>query len=256
MLITTLLFLVLSGVVAPAAQAHNDPYGYTRCTWSDKLASGNIRVGFMSPPGDWTTEGTTMSFSSRAADATARIGNALQALSSSGNGLTWVGTVSASNTASIAFRSQELDGYGTGVLGRAFVPPGCLTVHATPKQQHVGSIYIGLDERPNWFTQPNDRRELWESCPSNAETRADYPYTCSLTYDLGSIMIHELGHVIGIAHPLAVDSHQFSPPSTAMQIGKCNIANDQATMCHQLAQYRTHWRTLHYWDTQSIDRQY
>lgn len=125
-------------------------------------------------------------------------------------------------------------------------------MHAPIKTAFPGTVYIDIAVRSDWFTQDNSRRAYWEGCPSRGYVPA---YTCSKTMDAGSVMLHELGHSIGLAHPSQTDAH-VGGGSTAFSIAKCGVVNDQATMCQAAnsgsPQYRTHRRTLDTWDTTSL----
>lgn len=134
-------------------------------------------------------------------------------------------------------------------------PAGCdLSVHGT-KVNFSNVITVDLAIRSDWFTQDNSRRALWEGCPSRGYTPT---YTCSKVQDAGSVMLHEFGHAIGLAHPRQTDIHIYGvAPNQVMSIAKCGVVLDQATMCQASdapggGQYRTHRRTLDTWDTSSI----
>jgi hypothetical protein len=241
-------------------EAHTIPYGYFQCSQESKLALGHVRVGFVSPPADGSGDGVVNSFVGRAVNAASRMSTALAAASPSGHVLSWVGTISSANPAAIAFRVSELDSFGTSVLGYVAMSATCSTMHGTPTVAFPGTLYADVDVRSTWFTQDDSRRALWESCPANGYSPA---YTCSKEYDVGGVMLHELGHALGLGHPEHTDIHQFPGgnipigSTIAGQIAKCSVANDQATMCAFLSgRYRSHWRTLDSWDTTSLSYRY
>lgn len=243
-----MLVVVLSAVGQPA-EAHDLPYGYWQCTQATKLASAPVRVGFTNLPVDGTGDGVKNSFRDRGAVATGHLSTVLAANNPTGRGLKWVGQVTSSNTAHIAFRtSTSLPPGALALTGAA----GCTTMHAPIKTAFPGSVYIDIAVRSDWFTQDDSRRAYWELCPDRDYAPA---YTCSKTIDAGSVMLHELGHAIGLAHPSQTDAH-LGGGTTAFTIAKCGVVNDQATMCQAAdsgaPQYRTHRRTLEFWDTTSL----
>jgi hypothetical protein len=204
-------------------------------------------------PADGTGDGVLNSFFGRAIDATTRMSSALSVASPSGHFLNWIGTISSTNTAAIAFRIRELDYLGTGVLGVVEMSTGCSTMHDQPPAgAFPPSVYADIDVRSNWFTQDDSRRALWEACPSDGYSPT---YTCSKKWDAGGVMLHELGHAVGLAHPQTTDAHTGN--SLATQDADCSVWNDQATMCSSLwGMHRSHWRTLHQGDTDSLGWQY
>lgn len=247
-----ILILIASALTAnPAspAAAHDVDFGYWNCWQQPTLASGNLRVGHTNLPADGWGDGVKNSFVDRAIDATARMGTALAARNSSGNGMTWVGTSTGRH---IIFSSEALAG---GVLGEARVGASCTVVHGAKKDMPL-TITIAIDIRSDWFSQDDTRRAYWEGCPGSSYSGG---YTCSKTMDVGSTMVHELGHAIRLAHPsqVANDGHG----SSAMAAGDCHSTLDQATMCQAGnlgtgGVYRTHRRTLHSYDFTSISYHY
>lgn len=250
------LVLIVSGMSSinwvESAVAHESPYGLFQCSQESKLAVDHVRVGFISPPADGWGDGVINSFYGRAIDATTRMSSALDIASPTPHFLNWIGVISPSNTAAIAFRISELDAYGTGVLGRVNMSSTCLTMHGTPTVAFPGSVYIDIDIRSDWFTQEDSRRALWEGCTSTST------YTCSKMWDAGGVMLHELGHAVGIAHPQHTDQHRdsYATPK-AVDLATCANALDQATMCAFVSgDHRSHWRTLHSWDNSSLSYRY
>ena len=234
-----------------AAEAHDIRYGYWNCDQASKLVNGPVRAGYLSElPVDGYGDNATNSFRDRARDAIGRMSSALAAESPSGNGLQWVGQVSSTNTAHIAFRYRSLP-EGSNTVGITRVPASCTVVHGTQSAM-PGTVYIDLNVRTDWFTQGDNRRAWWEGCPSRA---TDASYTCTKRLDAGSVMTHEVGHAIGLAHPRQVDAHIGSGNNT-LTLADCSDPFDQATMCQagdaSPSFYRTHRRTLHIWDVTSI----
>lgn len=149
-------------------------------------------------------------------------------LSSGGqpHGMTYVGETYPGNTAQVLVMVRSLD---AGQLGLTIISPSsCEAVHGTKVNMGI-PVVVHLATRNDWFTQDNSRRSLWEGCPGSGYSPT---YTCSKTQDVGSTITHELGHVLGLAHPRQTDQHvNGTAPSTVMSLAKCAVANDQATMC-------------------------
>jgi len=240
--------LALSG--AGSAQAHTLPYGYIACNWAWYLPQGDIKVGQKNLPANGSGDGVVNSFVDRAADATARIDAALVSNDGTGTGATWVGTQSGRN---VIFESADIPTAGT--LGQTEMPAACAVIHGA-LQSMPATVTITIDTRSDWFTQDDSRRAYWEGCPNSAYSAT---YTCQKIQDVGSTMLHELGHAVGLHHPLEVVSSGHG--SNAFSLAKCSVVNDQATMCSAgdasgSGAYRTHRRTLDGWDTTSLHYQY
>ena len=203
---------------------------------------------------DGTGDGVSNSFRGRLADATARLNGAIVAHTPYSNGAIYVGQVPyyPGGAAHVVVRYESLE---AGLLGRANMSPSCTDVHGT-RVDLANAISIQIAVRSDWFTQADDRRALWESCPNSSYSPV---YTCSKVFDFGSVIMHELGHAVGLAHPRQTDDHVHGyNPGPVMTLADCGIVLDQATMCQAQDssgsnQYRTHRRTFHSWDTASID---
>jgi hypothetical protein len=185
----------------------------------------------------------------QAIDATARMDAALAARNPSGNGMRWVGTNTGRH---IIFSSESLE---SGILGEARVGASCTVVHGSKKAMPV-TVTIAIGVRSDWFTQDDTRRAYWEGCPGSTYAGS---YTCLKKTDVGSTMLHELGHTIGLSHPRQVTNDGHG--ADAMAAGECYLTLDQATMCQASdvgsgGIYRTHRRTLHSYDFTSISYHY
>lgn len=238
--------------------AANNTHAWFPCSWSTKLWSGAVRVGYVSPPADSWSKDTPSSpsvknsFFDRAKDATVRWNPYLSAASSSGYGLQWVGTISSSNTAQVAFRAPSPTVSYMG--GYANLPSYCFSGGMNPsyRTQLSGSVYIDIFQYSLWFSQDDSRRAFWESCNPQGVPASTH-YTCSKQWDVGSVMTHELGHVLGVRHP--ENSSGYNRVSAA----NCLSSVDQATMCSgdwHGAYYRTMQRTPHAWDSASLHHVY
>lgn len=252
-----LLGSLLAPTNEPPAAAHNSPWGWWACTQRAKLANGPLKIGHANLPVDGSGDGVSNSFRNRLADATSRLNSALLANTPYSYGAVYVGQVPyyPGTAAHVVVRYESLE---EGVLGRANVSPSCATVHGT-RVDLANAISVQIAIRSDWFTQADSRRALWESCPASGYSPA---YTCSKVFDFGSVMLHELGHAVGLAHPRQTDQHvNGTAPSTVMALADCAVVLDQATMCQAQDsagsnQYRSHRRTFHSWDLQSIDAGY
>lgn len=238
------------------AEAHVDPYGYWGCTQRTKTSISPLRVGFL--PGDLPVngngDGVINSFTARLSDATSRLNAAMTNQGGQPYGASYVGLVPNSWALAVRVRSEVLP---SGALGLATVNPSSCTVVHGAKVNLASLTVVSLATRSDWFVQDDFRRVLWESCPTSGYLPT---YTCSKVYDAGSVMLHELGHAIGLAHPSQTQTHvSLSGVVDVMALAKCSVVLDQATMCQSGdapggGAYRSHRRTLDAWDTTSVSR--
>lgn len=239
---------------APQADAATTDYGWSNCKQSARLNRGDIRVGNVDLSVDGWGDGVLNSFAGRAADATARWDVPLTAATSTGNGLTWVGSVSSTNTAHVGLRMETSAGEVTGdAWGVTIWGIDCAAHNNLPTVQLPTTIYVYFPKFSSWFTQDDSRRAFWEACPSSPWFSS---YTCQKSRDFGSTVTHELGHALGLVHPSWAGG-------SAVAIAKCTNKMDQATMCPwnsvspiSAAYWRSHRRTLDPWDTTSLSYQY
>ena len=232
------------------------PYGYWGCTQRAKTTVSPLRVGFLTGdlPVDGSGDGVINSFTARLADATSRLNSAIKNSGGQPHGASYVGLATNSSALAIRVRVEALP---SGALGQAAVSPASCTVVHGSKVNLASLTVISLATRSDWFTQDDSRRALWESCPSNGYLPT---YTCSKVYDVGSVITHELGHAIGLAHPSQTQAHvSLSGVVNVMALAKCSVVLDQATMCQSAdatggGVYRSHRRTFDAWDTSSVSR--
>ncbi|GAB3129195.1 hypothetical protein GCM10027056_30710 [Glaciibacter psychrotolerans] len=219
-----------------------------------QTAKSSITVGFNTGdlPANGAGDGVTNSFKNRLSDAVLAWNGPILSSGGQPHGMTYVGETYPGNTAQVLVMVRSLD---AGQLGLTIISPSsCEAVHGTKVNMGI-PVVVHLATRNDWFTQDNSRRSLWEGCPGSGYSPT---YTCSKTQDVGSTITHELGHVLGLAHPRQTDQHvNGTAPSTVMSLAKCAVANDQATMCQAgdaagSGIYRTHRRTLDNWDLNSL----
>jgi hypothetical protein len=263
-----------------SVQAHDganalETFSWTNCTWRWKASTNPsaIRIGWSGGgfPGDsWRTEnGVTFknSFGDRMVDA---VGVWNAAFNHAGVPVDLL-IVSSSPHIEVHYSSvTDADGGEAWINGDA--SPGC-TVHGTNTHFNIYSADIHIRVRPvanddfdedqdwpGWFTQDNARRAVYESCGA---PNAILWYTCDKKFDYGSTFVHELGHVVGwLDHPDHVDLRHFDGTDRAWNDAKCDVANDQASLCSARYEdwwpdgpiYRTHRRTLDAWDKTSLTR--
>lgn len=239
-LLTTIIF-------TQPVSASGGATGWSNCNWAWKEGASNPNLTFQSDgsfPPDVVRDGVVNSFTARMADSVGewnRIMNTRLALRGD-----FIRVASGGN---VVARYQTID---PSALGVVFLDGQTVTLDACPphglnlNSNFSATVYISV--RSDWFTQDDSRRALWEACP----TQGGPQYTCSKQFDFGSTLVHELGHAIGfIHHPIAVELFHDAG-SGASAAADCDNPLDQASMCTPLDDHRTHFRTLHDWDVESL----
>lgn len=161
-------------------------------------------------PSDVWREGYRNSFHDRIRDAISRWNHQMEGLSV-GHGM--VEAHSSYNDVSIDYDWILED----GVLGQT--QSSCTLGNSTVVQRDRGFLAqhatMTIDKRGEWFTQDDSRRGAWEVYEPAGNYCTAGTYACGKTHDFGSVVTHELGHALGLYHPLSVDTvraHSSSNP--------------------------------------------
>lgn len=127
-------------------------------------------------------------------------------------------------------------------------------VDAFPQAFNLGSAEVLIQSRNDWFTMRDDMRSTWERCGSDQSFALNVSnlYLCSRLYDFGSVMTHELGHILGLHHPQVAAAVAPTAPNEAGCMPPRSSSIFQATMCQTTYPHRTEQRTLDAWDVNSI----
>lgn len=246
-----LLGLAAASLVMQPVAATGGSYGWSSCNWEDSNYNpdGDVRVRASGYPGDGWGDGVKNSFSDRITSAVNDWNSALDR----------AGYVVPSTLFRIADGGSGEDIYveqynllpaywGTALTYSTLGSDSC-TMHSLSNEPILW-VRVRTAFYNDWFTQDDTRRSLWEACPANSYQPA---YTCSKKQDFESILMHELGHALGLPHPQDVDTHQSSLSPNAADLASCGTPNDRATLCSNVGQqYMTSARTLHAWDRESL----
>lgn len=261
-LLMTSIIAATFGTAAPAAAYAEEDLGYTNCIWDP----GPIDVWM---DGTWPgtnhapDTGARQSFRDQVGEAMAQWNHHLGQVGAD-NHFRW-----ARNSASADVRIRLVDPNHHTVQGdylaKGETHQNCYTnwrrdVQAT----RITRGTLSVERRSDWFTQGAAYRKTWEKCddPSwkfgGSQQRFSflerYAYTCSKTLDFQSLVIHELGHILGLAHP-----DEFG--SSALAAANCYPYEtwkdlDEATLCGGMHRHKTHGRTLHSWDIATVREHY
>jgi hypothetical protein len=253
----------------PVLRSPVDPYSWTECSWvhrSGAIATNQVRVfvrdsGTLAFPPDRSVAGGRESFYStidvmiREWDTRTRvIPNPLTFArtldnfqrdrsdpSSAGYDVLMQYTdagLPSSARAVVQWRRTNDTGYalpGHGNGGRCGVQG--------QSNYHLDGAIVRIGPRTDFFAEPeNARRHVWEACRSGSSTSS---YPCSRRIDFGSIVAHELGHVLGLHHPGLVGG--------GANAAMCDQPIVQATMCPgQGIDFSSSRRTLDRYDENTL----
>jgi hypothetical protein len=133
-------------------------------------------------------------------------------------------------------------------------PPHVDDIDAFPQAFHIARAEILIASRPDWFTQPDTMRATWERCGSDLGFSIDvsHLFLCTKLFDFGSVVAHELGHVLGLHHPDQIEPLAPGASNDARCTPPWANALSQATMCRTTYTYRSAGRTLDLWDLDTI----
>lgn len=243
--VALLVALASMGTVAPnsAAQAHNVAYGWWKCTQAYRTSYNPVYVGvdgttYAFPPVRYG-DGVANSFVDRIAEAASRYNGTVLNQVGRPYGVGFAGTNPA-----VSVQIQYRETPSATYIGWTNVDSSCTATHATSVPIPL-FVEIWVDPRSDWFTQDDSRRTLWEACPSTGAPA----YTCSKQLDVGGVVMHEIGHALGVTHPAATDQH-IGSGSVAQILAQCGTFS-AATMCPAL-KWRSNGRTLENWDVFSL----
>lgn len=242
------------GTTLPAteANAHAEAYGWGNCSYSyifdpggDAYVSNDPRYLF---PPDSIHDGHVNSFNGRLADSVNR-----WAVEQSRYVNGWFAIEPPSIMSDVVVQYRNATQYSP--LGTTFrIGSGgyqCVLHQTVDRLMLQSQVWINI--RPDWFTQADARRGYWEGCDDRGEYLS---YTCQKQWDVGSTIMHELGHAHGLFHPQAVDDH-MGTPGFITGLAQCSSGALYHTMCGNLLYgYWTAGRTLDWWDQDSTRRLY
>jgi hypothetical protein len=241
-----LTLVSLLAFFSPAPVAAVDVYTWSSCNWSlvDHGSSPNYTYRIHSFPADGWGDGVKNSFTDRILDAIVRANSQLAYVGRTGR---LVPAPGQDERISFYYQAVSENAFGVTAINYTYYP-GC-TIHGTTSAPvFTAQIYVSVF--PNWFTQDDTRRGYWETqCPAGTGT----PYTCGKLWDVGSTVLHELQHALGVLyHP-----QDLGPDApAAVAAARCDNIPLRATICPSFSyQWRSERRVLDPYDLGNLGSQ-